>query len=448
MKKLNKRVDGIFTSALAMVLLLFGCNEYLSPDVYVKNNEQPPALVSANVTNINGGAKIEFELPKGLDDLLYVKATYLRNGELAEAKVSRYDNELYVRGLRDTNQTVDVTLTVGNSSGKESEPIIVQIKPLIAPLDYALQTISAGETFGGLDLSWENPTEATLVAKVYTNAVVTPEEEPVLTEIFSEDTKLPSPEYKVRGEVIGGLDPVPTDFQFIFRDIYGNETEPITLTRTPIFEQYLEPVATDIFPFNGISEHSATLANDDPTLTWDGPNWGDRASYKLWDGRWATYGDCYWAVAHDLGNLGGDEVFKNKKSAFVTLDLQNPSKLSRYHVYNMTNKQFVWNESSPRKWRIWVTPDLTEEAAKVWGPDSNWEVAQEFTVPPPRDGKIAHDVTDSDWQTWREGWEQELTHIDYPVRFIRLEVYEAWVSTVGGAATGEFQVYGAPQSDD
>ena len=445
MRKTNIYARNMFTLMLAVALLFFGCDTYLSPEVYVKNNETPPVLESVNVTNISGGAKIAFELPKEVDDLLYVKATYIRNGELAEAKVSRYDNTLFVRGLRDTEKTVDVTLVVGNSSGKESEPTIVQIKPLIAPIDYALDTMLVGETFGGLDLSWENPSESTLIIKVLTTAVITPDGDPILTEIFSQDTKLATPSYKVRGEVIGGLDAVSTDFEFIFKDIYGNETEPVILTRTPIFEQYIEPVATDMFPFKGVSQHSATLAAADPTLTWDGPNWGDRASYKLWDGKWNSNPDCYWAVGHDLGNLGGAEAFKDKKSAFVTIDLQNPTKLSRYHIYGMINKQYAWNESAPKKWRIWVTSDLTVEEASVWGPNSNWEVAQDFTVPGPLDGKIAHDVTNSDYETWNEGWEQELTHVAYPVRFLRLEVYEAWTTTVTGGATAELQVYGAPQ---
>ncbi|MGQ7871449.1 DUF4959 domain-containing protein [Sunxiuqinia sp. sy24] len=436
----------IVVMMLATIGLLSGCNAYLSPDPYVTNSEAPPALESANVIDISGGAKIEFQLPAGVEDILYVKASFLRNGMLQETKVSRYDNSLYVLGLRDTSKVVDVELVVGNSSGKESTPLKVQVKPLTSSIDYALQTMLVEETFGGIRLRWDNPTQATTIVKVFSYGVVEFEGDTILAEVFSEDTKLEIPDYKIRGEIIGGYDSIQTQFGFQFKDIYGNQTDTFFLTKTPIYEEYLEPVATDIFPFKGVSVHSATLAAEDPTLTWDGPNWGNRSSYKLWDGKWNSNGDCYWAVAHDVNNFGGAEAFKNKKSAFVTIDLQKPSKLSRYLIHGMRSKQFVFNESSPKKWRIWVTPDLTEEEAKVWGPDSNWEVAHDFSVPGPIDGKIGSAVTDSDYEIWNMGWEYDLSiDVKYPVRFLRLEVYEAWTSAVGGGAVAELQVYGSPQ---
>jgi hypothetical protein len=438
-------IANISVGILVMIVLFTGCDDYLSPEPYVTNPDAPPALQSAEVTNISGGGRIQFQLPKGVDDLSYVKAQYLRNGQPVETKVSRYNNVLYVNGLRDTTRAVSVELTVGNTSGKESDPVTVQVKPLTASIDYALQTMTVEETFGGVRLTWENPTLETTIVKVFSRGVVEFEGDTVLTEVFSKDTKLEFPDFKIRGESIGGYDSIPTLFGFQFHDLYDNQTDTIFLTKTPIFEQYITPVATDIFPFKGISEHSAALAAADPTLTWDGPNWGDRASYKLWDRKWDSNPDAYWGVAHDLGNVGGEDAFKNKKSVFITLDLQKPTKLSRYHIYSLKNKQFVWNESAPKKWRIWVTPDLTESEAKVWGPDSNWEVAHDFIVPDPQDGKIAHEVTNSDYEIWNQGWETDITTIDYPVRFLRLEVYEAWISTVGGGAVGELEVYGAPQ---
>jgi hypothetical protein len=446
-KKIKKRILSNVTIVMLVTIgLFYGCNDYMAPEAYVKNDEAPPKLASVSVDMINGGAKIDFELPKGASDLLYVKATYLRNGKLEESKASRYSNTLFVYGLRDTSQVVDVELVIGNTSGKESEATIVKVKPLIASIDYALETMLVEETFGGVRLRWDNPTMNSTVVKVFSYGVTEFEGDTVLTEVFAKDTKLSNPDYKIRGEVIGGYDAIPTEFGFLFKDIYGNMTDTVYLTKIPIYEKYLEPIASDIFPFKGTNTHSATLAAADPTLTWDGPNWGDRASYKLWDGKWDSNGDCYWAVAHDVNNLGGDEAFLNKKSAFATIDLQEPSKLSRYMLHNMKNKQFVYNESAVKKWRIWVTPDLTEDEAKVWGPDSNWEVAHDFTIPEPLDGKIAHDVTDADYKIWNEGWESDLSDkITYPVRFVRLEVYEAWISAVGGGCPGEFEVFGAPE---
>jgi len=431
---------------LVLVGLLYGCNDYLAPEAYVKNGEAPPPLVSASVTSISGGGKIDFVLPQGVDDILYVKANFERNGKIQQTRVSRYDNSVYIHGLRDTLTSVDVQLIVGNTSGKESTVTTVQVKPLTSAIDKAIQSLSVERTFGGITVDWDNPTKTKTVVKVLSIGVREFEGDSILTEVLSDVTELQFPNYKVRGEVIGGFDSIPTNFGFVFKDIYDNSTDTLFITKTPIYEQYLQPIATNIFPWQGIGITNATAAAADPTLTWDGPNWGDRASHKLWDGKWRTNPDAYWAVAHDVGNFGGIEAFKDKKKAFVTIDLQKPSKLSRYLVHGLDNKNYVWNESAPRRWRIWVTPDLTEDEAAVWGPDSNWEVAHDFSVPEPFDGAIGHNVTSSDFEVWKRGWEHDLSStITYPVRFVRMEVYEAWNSAVGGGAIGELQVFGAPQ---
>lgn len=427
---------------LVIVGLTYGCDEYLAPDAYIKNGEAPAPLQSASVTNISGGAKIDVVLPKGYDDLLYVKAIYERNGEIEETTVSRYSNTLYIRGLRDTTKTVNVELIVGNSSGIESTAISVEVKPLLAPVDYALQSIIVDETFGGIRLRWENPTMSGLISKVFSIGVPAEEGE-FLAEVFSKESKLQFADYKIRGEAIGGYDEVPTKFGFLFKDEYSNVTDTLFVVRTPIYEQYIEPEMTDLFDFEGQSVHSRTLAASDPTLTWDGPNWGDRAAYKLWDGKWRTNGDCFWGIAHNIP--GGPESLLNGKNVFATMDFEVPVKLSRYKLYSMTNKQYVYNEGSPRKFRIWVTPDLTEEEAKNWGPDSNWEVAHDYTVADPLDGKYAHDVTNSDYEIWNQGWEYDLSiDIPYPVRYLRIECYSGWTASIGGGCPAELQIYGSP----
>ena len=404
----------------------------------------PPPLQSAIVTNINGGAKIDIVLPEDHDDLLYVKAIYERNGKIVETTVSRYSNSLYVRGLRDTTKTVNVELIVGNDSGLESTATTVKVKPLLAPIDFALQSIIVDNTFGGIRLRWENPTMSTIAAKVFSTGVPEFGADSILTEVFSAENKLLFSDYKIRGEVIGGYDAVPTKFGFLFKDEYSNITDTLFITKTPIYEQYIQPVSTDIFDFKGHAVHSRTLADSDPTLTWDGPNWGDRAAYKLWDGKWNTNGDCFWGIAHNIP--GGAESLLNGKNVFATMDLEVPAKLSRYKLYSMRNKQYVYNEGSPRKFRIWVTPDLTKEEAKNWGPDSNWEVAHDYTIADPLDGRYAHDVTNSDYEIWNQGWEFDLsTKIPYPVRFVRIEVYAGWTASIGGGSPAELQIYGSQE---
>ncbi|MCL3780772.1 DUF4959 domain-containing protein [Prolixibacteraceae bacterium JC049] len=441
---------------LAAVLVgLNGCKDYLQPEPYDLGDENPPALVTATYESFSGGARINFQLPEGRDDLLYVKATYIRNGRPAEAKVSRYVNHIDVVGLTNTEEEVTVTLVVGSSSSKESEPYLIDVRPLEAPINVALNSALIEKTFGGIRLRWENPTQATTVVKVFSfsnlnyNPNLEPGEEPLepdwqWVQVLSDDTRRLDPDYKVRGEDIGGYPAIPTDFKIVFHDTYGNVSDTIRTNKTPMPEQIIEPQLPGFWVFAGEDVHHADLAAEDPTLTWDGPHWRHRDNTYLWNGKWKTNNDAYWATGNDCG---GPQRFLNRKSMFVTMDFKEPFFLSRYHLRNIDNKQFVWNETSVKAWRVWACRATTEEEAMIWGPNSQWEVIDQGEVDEPTMGLTSHSVAEIDYEYWKAGWEKDISNnLDYPVRYLRLEVYENWQGTVAGANVGEFRVYGNPAS--
>jgi hypothetical protein len=447
-----KNIAMVCVMAIVVSLgLLHGCKDYLSPEPYVSGEGVPPALASAISESISGGAKITFVLPEGVENLLYVKATYQRNGKMAEAKASRYDNVIYIRGLRDVNKEVDVNLVVGNRSAQESEPFTIKVKPLSSPIDVAKETALVEKTFGGIRLRWENPTEATTIVKVFSYSDLNrstdeteEEKEPNFqwVQVFSDDTKKENPDFKVRGEDIGGYDAIPTKFAIVFKDVYGNNTDTLHTTKTPMPEEITTPVIPKFFKFQGDEVHNADLAAADPTLTWDGPHWRHRDNSYLWNGRWGSNDDAYWATGHDCG---GNHKYLNKTNVFVTMDLTKPYLLSRYHIKGLDKKQYCYNETAIKKWRVWVCRGLTDEEANAWGPGSKWEVIDDYAMDPPKYGLRGPSAVDEDYETWKAGWERDISNnLDFPVRFVRLEIYESWMSSSAGAHIGEFRVYGNP----
>ncbi len=84
----------------------------------------PGPLTNVTVVNLNGAAKISYNLPKD-PDILYVRAIYTsKQGEVRETKVSRYNSSLTVVGFG------DVPAARGNRKSKSVSRL--HIAPVVA----------------------------------------------------------------------------------------------------------------------------------------------------------------------------------------------------------------------------------------------------------------------------------------------------------------------------
>ena len=98
-----------------------------------QGDDVPSPVQNPVVTALPGGAQISYQLP---DDksILYVKATAeIREGISREVKASTYTNSLVIDGFADTNEYTVYLYSVGYNN-KESEPVLVSIKPDTSPI--------------------------------------------------------------------------------------------------------------------------------------------------------------------------------------------------------------------------------------------------------------------------------------------------------------------------
>ncbi len=218
----------IFSSIFCLVLLA-SCDteergQYPIDDI-------PPGQVSdLEVENFPGGATIHYSIPQD-EDLLYVKAVYERKeGETVEQKASSYANSLNIEGIGKSKE-IKVQLIAGDRSQNESEPVEVITQPLDAPIFNILDSIQISSDYGGIQLKWQNPTEADIVITVST---IDELGEWVDTESFY--TKIAKGSGSVRG-----FENQERWFGVTVRDRWGNVTDTLKNTYTPLYEERIDP---------------------------------------------------------------------------------------------------------------------------------------------------------------------------------------------------------------
>src|SRR5690606_37843584 len=128
-------------------LAAFSCDrndEYIN---YTDPNLLAPAQVQdVRVIPTNGGAHIVYKVPKD-PNLRYVKAVYeTAPGTVWEVKSSYYTDTLKIEGFGDT-QEYEVKLYSVGKNEKESEPLVVPVKPLIPAIQSVYETLAVSGTF-------------------------------------------------------------------------------------------------------------------------------------------------------------------------------------------------------------------------------------------------------------------------------------------------------------
>lgn len=209
---------------------------------------QEPTIVG--VKSVPGGAVIKIAIPDD-PNLKGVVATYERNGETCESRISRYLDTLVVEGYADESEH-EVSIRSFNADDAKSEAQIVKITPLEAPVKTA--KFEAFESFGGIKIRiTDNPTLAKLAL------VVQCDQNNVDQDLSYNERKWKdvSTFFTESNSVVvsrRGLEAVPTVFAFHFRDDFGNVSETQLVKLTPKEEVALNkklckhyPVADDNF---------------------------------------------------------------------------------------------------------------------------------------------------------------------------------------------------------
>lgn len=212
---------------IGICCFLVSCDD-VTREPFVTDNEAPGQVTDVVVKPTPGGAEISYTLPSDMD-LLYVEAQYtLPNGENIRMNASGNVRTLIVEGFAEVKE-YDVALTCVDRSGNRSEPYLVKLTPETPPVIAVFNTLKVQPDFGGLNLQWDNPTEADLAILVYMK-----NEEGELENIDTYYTSAKVGNYSVRG-----LEDIESEFTIQLRDKWSNFSEKRTEILTPIYEEQI-----------------------------------------------------------------------------------------------------------------------------------------------------------------------------------------------------------------
>ena len=390
-----KRILQLFILAhLSMIFWSCDQNEnYI--DYTDKNLPAPKQVYDVRVIPKNGGADIVYKIPKD-PNLSYVKAVYETSvGKTWEVKSSYYTDTLKVEGFGDTNDYEVKLYSVGKNE-RESEPLIVAVKPLIPAIQSVYGTLAIAATFGGINIKLQNPERADLAVVVMVDSLDNGHFEE-LTTYYTAADKI---SFSLRG-----MNTKAKNFSVKLRDRWNNQTEQQLTTLTPLFEKELDK--------------SKWRAVELP-----GDNFQYVENYplrKIFDG---GFGYCC---------LFATDRFLLPHT--ITLDLGSPVVLSRMKTW--LHPEGAYQSSHPKDFEVWgattINPDgdYIDVTSKTYR--DNWvKLASFSSFKPSGPGEITPE--DRDYALNRgEDFEYEPGIPE--VRYIRIKTLNTW-----GIPSGSTQV--------
>jgi hypothetical protein len=306
----------IIISIISFPILILGCAE----DKHEPNgsdNIPPGKVVIDSIINRPGGAVINFTPPTDLD-LLYVKGKYFNEkNENKEVIVSSYIDSLNINGFGLAGE-YEVQVTALDLGNNESAPVTAEISPLEAPIHAILESIQGVEDFGGINISYENPTRASVSLNM---SIENENGDVVFKESFY--TSQSNSSYSFRG-----YDPILTVFVIYVEDRWGNQTERRKFEVTPLEDVFLDKQLFSIVSMPGDESFS---------------EYGFSAN-QIWDGSWSNQWNCghtnFLSLPHQL-----------------SMDLGQNVKLNRFKLYQRGGSE-LYKHGNPREFRIYGRENL------------------------------------------------------------------------------------------
>ena len=306
----------IILSIISFSILVLGCGED-KHEPYGSDNNPPGKVAINSIINRPGGAVIEFTPPTDLD-LLYVKGKYFNEkGVKKEVIVSSYIDSLNINGFGLAGD-YEVQVTALDLGNNESAPVTAEISPLEAPIHAILESIQGIEDFGGINISYENPTRANVSLNM---SIENDNGDVVFKESFY--TSQSNSSYSFRG-----YESKLTVFVIYVEDRWGNQTEQRKFEVTPLEDVFLDKQLFSIVPMPGDESFS---------------EYGFSAN-QIWDGSWSNQWNCghtnFLSLPHQL-----------------SIDLGQNVKLNRFKLYQRGGSE-LYKHGNPREFRLYGRENL------------------------------------------------------------------------------------------
>ncbi|THU40180.1 DUF4959 domain-containing protein [Niastella caeni] len=386
--------------AVTIIVLLASCGKEVVKEPIDTDKTAPAGITNVQVENRPGKARITYTVPNDRN-LLYVKAEFTpTSGKPAEIKASYYEDSLIVDGFADTLEH-EVKLFAVSRSGAQSEPVVVKIKPLEAPIFAVLRSLQAVNAFGGFNIAAGNPTGGDISIVVLTKNVFKEYEANNNWSVFTNEKNILS---KIRG-----MDTVTVSIGFFIKDRWGNSTDTVYKDVTPIYEVQFAPS----------NFKALTLPGDAPQVT----N-GAKLEYA-WDNRLG------WPYTSFTDQAKGGNA-----PHIISFDLGITGKLSRIWIRPYPEGSRWYFLSTMKRFEIWGATNPTATGAL----DNSWTLLGTYEVVKPSGLPIGTDNA-LDQSTASAGFNWDIDLNAPKVRFLRVRCLENFA---GGTAQSinEIKVYG------
>jgi len=381
--------------SLICILLIFGCTEE-ERSAYGSDQTPPDAVKINSVENRPGGAVIKFTPPTN-QDLLYIRGAYSdENGISKQVIVSSVIDTLSIIGFGQTGD-FNVEVTAIDTSDNESVAVTTTISPLEAPIHAILESIEGAQDFGGINISYLNPTRAEVSLNM---SIIDQEGNQVFKESFY--TSQANSSYSFRG-----YDPIPTTFIIYVEDRWGNQTLTKTIEITPLEDVFLDKGFFSVQPMPGDESFS---------------EYGFSAN-QMWDGSWSSQWNCghtsFLALPHQL-----------------TISLGQLAKLNRFKLYQRGGTE-LYKHGNPKRFQIFGRENL--DNLPIYSPSNpgdSWILLGEFESFKPS-GLPPGSNTEEDYlfQDNGEDFVFDSSVQQYNIKYIRFVNLETWnnqmVSVIG-----------------
>jgi hypothetical protein len=224
MKKLNIFLIFLFTSSF-----LFSCkNGVFDRGPLFGDKTKPTPVTNIKVTNIAGGAIITYDVHAD-PSILYVQADYSVNDKVSrQAKSSYYSDTITVSGFAKAGVYKVILHSISRSEIK-SDPVEVTVNPLTPNYLTVGATLKLFADFGGVNVSYLNPSESELGVVVIVDSL------DGFEYLDTKYMKEPEGNFSVRG-----LPTKERTFGAYVRDRWGNVSDTVYSKLSPLREVELD----------------------------------------------------------------------------------------------------------------------------------------------------------------------------------------------------------------
>lgn len=409
MKKLNDKKSLavlLFGMCLASIIPAACKKQDANVDIISKDMTKPGVVSNVSVENLDGAAKITYRLPDS-KNLLYVLARYSINDDrVRETKASYYTDTILVDGFA-REKEYEVSLYAVSRANVMSDPVVIKVHPKTPNYILINSGLEITPDFGGANFFGLNKNRSPLALHLLVYNETTQKYEEQDPEYVNTDTIDVS---------IRNLPPVPQKVGVYTTDRFGNVSDTVFKTVTPLFETLLDKSKFFVYP----------LASDAPTnqFGWD-------LKY-LFDG---NLGEPGWHtntnVPKSIGTFG---IGASAKISRLVIWQRGPS----YYEYQNTRKFTLWgsNKDNPAD----VSLPTGSAPGTVAG---DWVNMGNFVFPNPPSGLTPSQANEADKAFVAKGVNFTMPRSAAPAKYIRLEVTQTWGGLTYVNAL-EISMYGNP----